>query len=62
MCEVRREIDGRNTLQYIHQCTSSSELEIRVREVTSAKQQMFLQGGNTHAWDEINHGCQSNTL
>jgi hypothetical protein len=62
MCEVRREIDGQNTLQYIQQCTKLSEPQSRVQEVPSAKQQLSLRGGHTHAQDEINHGCQSNTL
>ena len=62
MCEVRRATDGRNTLQYLHQCTKLSDPVTRVREVPSAKQQLSLQGGHTHAQDELNHGFQSNTL
>jgi hypothetical protein len=42
MYEVRRETDGRNTLQHLHQHTKSSEPGTRVREVPSAKQQLYL--------------------
>jgi hypothetical protein len=64
MCEVKRETDGRNTLQYIYQwdVMELRELETRVRERAICKTIIISLRQACPCLGCTNHGCQSSTL